>query len=298
MSVKAFLNRLYAFAGFKDVVQQQSEPVLQLLGASAWGTLVGRREGFEGMTELRTLLFWAVAVVLLLLFGEIPSALSGYSFIFTIAVITNPTESSFRSHLTELSFRRHLVDIRSSDDSSVVEDEPHVPSTPRPDHGTETPPIAPFRFANHVGISLRTPTLLYKTFLLFSLAMTSPLSPPPFLSDPTPAQRGKHASGPPPRDRMVVFFGFMGHWTLVGQVPRRAEWVWRLVTGGGREKGRKKGVALDRAGVLEMRAVPGKEDLPAGGECWMVATHSEAKYADDRIFSYENCYRIAILRVG
>jgi len=181
-------------------------------------------------------------------------------------VITNPTESSFRSHLTELSFRRHLVDIRSSDDSSAGEDEPHVPSTPRKDHGTDTPPIAPFRFANHVAISLRTPTLLYKTFLLFSLAITSPLSPPPFLSDPSPVSRGKHASGQPRRDRTVVFFGFMGHWTFMGQVPRQAEWVWRHATEGGREKGGKKVAASVCAGVMEMRAVPGKEELPAGGE--------------------------------
>ena len=186
-----------------------------------------------------------------------------------LATITNPTESSFRSHLTELSFRRHLADIRSSDDSSAPEDEPHVSTslTFRPDHVTsiDAPPIAPFRFANHVAISLRTPKLLYKTFLLFSLAITSPLCPPPFLSDPAPALRGKHTTCSSPRDRVVLFFGFMGHWASMGQVPPRAEWVWRLAVGDGREKGMKKDAATACAGVLEMRALPGKEDPSNGG---------------------------------
>ena len=39
-----------------------------------------------------------------------------------------------------------------------------------------------------------------------------------------------------------------------------------LATDGGKDKGRRKGVAVERAGVLELRAVPGKDDLSLGCE--------------------------------
>jgi predicted nucleic acid-binding Zn-ribbon protein len=146
------------------------------------------------------------------------------TFAHVTAALTNPSESSFRSHLTELSFRRHLAGA-----------EPPAPIR-------EITECAPFRFANHVAISLRTPTLLYKTLWLFSFAFTSPLGPPAFLSDPPPKK------GTVPRDRIVVWVGYLGHWTPVGMVPRKVEWAWRLVMN---QRQKKK----DRPGVMELRAV-------------------------------------------
>jgi hypothetical protein len=189
-------------------------------------------------------------------------------------MVTNPNEASFRSHLTELSFRRHLVDIRSTEDTPESHDAPPAtPERPNPGgggasagvqsslNGMDTPPLAPFRFANHVAISLRTPPLLYRTLWIASLAFTSPPSPPVFLTEPLP--KGKVG-----RDRLVVFIGFMGHWSMLGMVPRQLEWIWRIATRGEREKGRKKAVNAEKAGVLELRAVPGKEDVSPNGECW------------------------------
>jgi hypothetical protein len=57
-------------------------------------------------------------------------------------------------------------------------------------------------------------------------------------------------------------------------VPRRAEWAWRFVTEGTREKGRKKSAIMDRPGILELRAVLPKED--SLGEC-RVIEHLEAQ---------------------
>lgn len=193
------------------------------------------------------------------------------------AAVTNPTEASFRSHLTELSFRRHLADIRQSDVDA--------PSSPTSNHedgsspsssgdvslgqtsnhhlaGSETPPIAPFRFANHVAISLRTPPLHYKTLFFLSLALTSPLAPPAYLSDPTPLNK-KH-SAPLPRERNVLYVGYLGHWVVVGQIPRKVEWVWRLLTDGSREKGRKKAALLDRPGISELRSIATKDEASSG----------------------------------
>ena len=262
MSANYLLGRLYAFAGVKDV--SHADPVFESVAASGWGRLMGKHWVMDGLTGLRHALFCVVAVALILLFGK---HLTFARKLIRPAAISNPTESSFRSHLTELSFRRHLVDIRSSDDAAIVEEEP-VSSPER--LGSDTP-VTPFRFSNHVAISLRTPTLLYKTFFLFSLAFTSPLIPPAFLSDPIPSKPSKNVSCPAPRDRILMFVGFMGHWALIGQVPRRAEWIWRAATEGGREKGRKKGAPFDKPGVIEMRAVPGKEDPSPGGEYPAVA---------------------------
>ena len=182
--------------------------------------------------------------------------------------MTNPTEASFRTHLTEMSFRRHLADIRHTDsaseeDSTTTSSDVTLPTaqagtiiTP----GTETPPIAPFRFANHVAISLRTPPLFYKTLFFLSIALTSPLAPPAYLSDPPIGKK----QPVPPRDRTVLYAGYFGHWVVVGQVPRKIEWAWRLFTEGSKEKGRKKNVLLDRPGITELRSIATKEDSTTG----------------------------------
>ena len=192
---------------------------------------------------------------------------------YILAAITNPTEASFRSHLTEMSFRRHLADIRQDDSESNQSSTPAntatsplsiEDTTPNEtvSNGCDTPPIAPFRFANHVAISLKTPPLYYKTLFFLSIALTSPLSPPSYLTDPTPLNK-KHSTLPP-RDRNVLYVGYLGHWVLVGQIPRKVEWVWRLFGDSSREKGRKKNALLDRPGITELRSIATKEDN--GGE--------------------------------
>ncbi|OCF38219.1 hypothetical protein I316_00445 [Kwoniella heveanensis BCC8398] len=219
-------------------------------------------------TDWRNLFFWFAIFAIMLLF----------------AVVTNPTESSFRAHLTEMSFRRHLADIRRSetDDTTsappLTDEQAQLPSSSTPipitaatpdarrssASGAETPThtVAPFRFANHVAISLRTPTLLYRSLLICSITITSPIAPPAFLSDPTPTPlgRGKHAS-PTIKERHVIWFGCMGHWSLIGFVPQSVEWAWKTLTRTEREKGRKKSSTLDKAGVIEMRAVQNKEEV-------------------------------------
>lgn len=199
------------------------------------------------------------------------------------AAITNPTESSFRSHLTELSLRRHLADLRTSDDHPpTVEEDTLSPSNSTNIHdrsdrtgggtGAETPPIAPFRFANHVSISLRTPALIYRTCFFFSLCFTSRPGPPAFLSDPPilTIKNGKHVGGAShstcPPEKVVIFIGFLGHWILFGEVPAVLEWIWKLFGQGRREKGRKKNITADKPGVLELRAIANKEENAVGRE--------------------------------
>ncbi|WWD19627.1 hypothetical protein CI109_104089 [Kwoniella shandongensis] len=290
MSLRSILNRsrdaIYSLAGVQGqepTITMEGESVLGDVWSSGWGWGGlfgfgnhgyghghGHGHGYSVM-DWKNIFFWLAVIMVMVL----------------VAVITNPSESSFRAHLTELSFRRHLADIRRSekDDETagVPDDQAHLPSTApsvsnhlavatpdrrgsgsHPSGGAETPThtVAPFRFANHVAISLRTPTLLYRSFIVCSITITSPLSPPIFLSDPVP--KGKHA--PLIRERHVVWFGFMGHWTLIGLVPQSVEWIWRTVTRAEREKGRKKGSALDKAGVLEMRAIQSKEESTPNGK--------------------------------
>ena len=186
--------------------------------------------------------------------------------------MTNPTESSFRSYLTELSFRRHLADIHRP----VIDDVSHAPgaqngtvtekangelsnghnatATKHPS-GSETPPIAPFRFANHVAISLRTPPLAYRSLLFFALAFTSPVCAPIFVSD-----SGSKGKGCAVRDPVVVFLGLMGHWIYVGSLPARFQWIARLLLEEIRDRSSKKD-PVTRAGIIEMRAVPPKEEV-------------------------------------
>ncbi|OCF74100.1 hypothetical protein I204_04470 [Kwoniella mangroviensis CBS 8886] len=284
MSLRSLRDTLYSLTGSvpqDSQVTMDTKPVWVAAGDGVWSDGNGHGNGLfgwrslasglglghhshqyhhHGVTDWRNLFFWLAVFAILILF----------------AVITNPTESSFRAHLTELSFRRHLADIRRSETDEVTpltDEQAQLPSTSPPAHtatpdrrgstpgtGTETPThtIAPFRFANHVAISLRTPTLLYRSFLICSITITSPLAPPAFLSDQTPhLLKGKHASHTV-KERHVLWFGCMGHWSLVGLVPTSVEWAWKFLKRSEREKGRKKN--LDKAGVLDMRAVQNKED--------------------------------------
>lgn len=190
--------------------------------------------------------------------------------ILSTAAITNPTEASFRSYLTEQSFRRHLADSRGSDDPCGPDDAQLPSSAPPTQNGkpadksslVEPPSVAPFRFANHVAISLRTPNLVHRSLLFFSLASTSPIGPPAYLSDPVGTGKGKKETVR--GDRIVLYFGFMSHWRLLGVVPSQSEWIFRtLIRAVPSGEKKKKGAASERAGVLEMRAVSVKEETLA-----------------------------------
>ncbi|KAK4686499.1 hypothetical protein P7C73_g3631, partial [Tremellales sp. Uapishka_1] len=262
-SVNSLLDRSYnALTGAGAVQHQQftEDGLLGGLDLHDWSEMVTAGGG-DGMARARRLLFWVAIIMVLMLF----------------AAITNPTESSFRSHLTELSFRRHLTDLRADDAPPAIEDTlpsstPLTPDRPRLSRaGTDTPPIAPFRFANHVAISLRTPWLIYTTCFFFSLSLTARPGPPVFLSDPALlSTKGKHAP-PMPKERMVVFLGLLGHWLFLGEVPAWVEGACKLFKGR-REKGRKKTNAGDRSGVVEMRAIQSKEDASPVGAARSTST--------------------------
>lgn len=184
----------------------------------------------------------------------------------TVAV-TKPNESSFCAYLTELAFRRHLAHIRSSSDEP---EERHTTTNGTgkgiaggsgATSGADTPPIAPFRFANHVAISLRTPSLNYRSYFFFALAVAGAPGAPAYLSDPVPAKSSKQASGAPSAEPAVAYLGVLGHWFVLGQVPELLQWIWRVLHSSRRSgKGRKKNAAMDKPGILEMRAVMPKDE--------------------------------------
>ncbi|BEI80953.1 hypothetical protein CcaverHIS002_0201130 [Cutaneotrichosporon cavernicola] len=201
----------------------------------------------ESLSDVRRLLVWAAACV----------------FLIVLVAATCPAESSFRAHLTELAFRRHLAHIRSSDDP---EDGVRATngSTPNGTTSGADTPIAPFRFANHVAITLRTPSLCYRSLFFIALAFAAPPSPPVYLTDPVMGKPPK-ASGPPKPEPTVAYLGVLGHWFMLGHVPAMLQWAWRAMRIGRRDKARKKSAALDRAGVMEMRAVALKDESPGSG---------------------------------
>lgn len=181
--------------------------------------------------------------------------------------VTKPNESSFCAYLTELAFRRHLAHIRSSSDdpeerqNSTNGNGKGSASGSGTSSGADTPPIAPFRFANHVAISLRTPSLNYRSYFFFALAVAGAPGAPAYLSDPVPAKSSKQASGAPSAEPAVAYLGVLGHWFVLGQVPELFQWIWRVLHSSRRSgKGRKKNAALDKPGILEMRAVMPKDE--------------------------------------
>lgn len=174
---------------------------------------------------------------------------------FAKAIVTNPSETCFRSHLTELSFRSAMADFRRSEDEA--NDEHGNKQNSLPITGADTPtlqPISPLRFANRVAISLRTPTLYYRSFFLLSIAITPPLQSPAYLSDNR--QTKKNASI---KERHLLWVGTWGSWTEVMLIPLYVEWVWRVVTRGAKEKSRKR-TSVDKPGVFEIRSVAPKEE--------------------------------------
>ncbi|ORX40528.1 hypothetical protein BD324DRAFT_647455 [Kockovaella imperatae] len=262
MSFGGLVDRLSALTGHgiglggaEPEPTMESEPIHHV-SPGRWSRIIGITAAGAGarvasgswtwhvqeMMQFRGTLYWIGAVVIILI----------------IAAITNPNEASFRSHLTELSFRRHLAYFRSPDEIVLSEEE----STTIDSSGHVTPeiaPVAPFRFASHVSVSLRTPPLHYRTICFFSLALTSPLAPPIFLPDLAPTPLGRKC--PWPRERVVLYMGFFGYWVRLGMVPKRLEWVWRLFTDGPKDKGKRKSL-LEKPGVMGMRAISSKEETP------------------------------------
>ncbi|EIW72006.1 hypothetical protein TREMEDRAFT_58148 [Tremella mesenterica DSM 1558] len=181
---------------------------------------------WDWLRNTRSMMFWLALVLLFVI----------------IATILNPDENSFKSHLTELSFRRHLALIHSRPDHVQGEED-----------DKDSP--APFRFSNHVAISLRTPQLLYRAMFLYSVVITSPLAPPTFLDAP------KAKSNAESKDGTVVWIGILGHWYYLGECAGVWGWYWRrMAERGGGKKGKRK-VNGVRAGVLDMKVVMAKEDV-------------------------------------
>lgn len=184
----------------------------------------------------------------------------------SLAALSNPNENSFRSHLTELSFRRHLVDIRTSDslnsssdhaDSDLTANHAHPVTVTSGSHSSSASTPTPFRFANHVAINLRTPPMLYRSHWFFSTGIATPLASPCILglSDPMMVlKRGRERE----KDRPTVYIGFFGHWSPV-TINLLSDLVVAIL-GDGREKGKRS----QRPGILDVKALSAKDDLPSG----------------------------------
>ena len=71
MSVSKIFNRLYAFAGIKDEIALRPDPVVEFIGRSGWDNLASMRWRLDGVTELRNILFWIVALVVLIVCGKL-----------------------------------------------------------------------------------------------------------------------------------------------------------------------------------------------------------------------------------
>ncbi|TYJ57234.1 hypothetical protein B9479_001966 [Cryptococcus floricola] len=122
--------------------------------------------------------------------------------------------------------------------------------------GSDTPTILPLRFANRVAVSLRTPTLYYRSFFLLSVSVTPPLQSPAYLSDTRPTHGHKPKASV--KERHVLWLGMWGSWIEIMLIPLQLEWVWRVMTRGEREKGRKR--AGEKPGVFEIRQVVAEKE--------------------------------------
>lgn len=93
---------------------------------------------------------------------------------------------------------------------------------------------------------------------------------------------------------MVLYIGCLGYWTQIGVIPAKMEWAYRALMAEPKEKGRKK-ISAERSGVLELRAMPGKDEVVSVGSCEFVFSSLLAEdlgYVLERsirlIFSYES----------
>ncbi|KAH6916292.1 hypothetical protein BKA70DRAFT_1093057 [Coprinopsis sp. MPI-PUGE-AT-0042] len=120
----------------------------------------------SGKGDLQSLIYFVVFIVVSI----------------TIAFLTNPSESSFRAHLTEQSFRCHLSPLDENQDhkqSDHTSRDFSIFSGPSSrgsrQHGSGQTTV-PFHFVHRVSISLRTPKHVFQSFGIFTIAAMAPIS--------------------------------------------------------------------------------------------------------------------------
>lgn len=126
------------------------------------------------------------------------------------------------------------------------------PSPPSPSH------LIPFRFANRVSISLRTPPYVFRDFAFFSLVTVSPNQAAASLSKGQSGGIGRQASWLDAEQAEsllagVWFIGIFGRWWMAGSVRSQVD----PLAAGEDER---------RAGVIGLKALDGSEDPVAAGE--------------------------------
>lgn len=98
----------------------------------------------------------------------------------SLAYLTNPSETSFRTYLTEQSFKQHLsrLDDSGQDDESSYSDDSGVHfSLSRRSRGSTHKLRTdgdPFLFVSRASVSLRTPKHVFYSFGIFTVAAVYP----------------------------------------------------------------------------------------------------------------------------
>ena len=99
------------------------------------------------------------------------------------AYLTNPSEASFRTHLTELHIKEHIRQLEGPQDDSSASDDANThftlsrrspPSTRKP--GSNFDPQSPFHFVSRASVSLRTPKHVFQNLGILSIAAVYPPS--------------------------------------------------------------------------------------------------------------------------
>jgi hypothetical protein len=230
----------------------------------------------KGGWDVRRVLVWLIGLALLCLMGGLRRLMDLGTFgggstkadtihsSSTPAILSTPTENSFRSYLTELSFRKHLRDLHHTTSTSSTPRTAISEEGSHPDHAP-----TPFRFSNHVAITLRTPNYIYRTFHVLSLVC---ILPSPERTHKRSALVGKNGTKHARRNHDdedweavtltgVWFIGAFGKWWCIGSVGRSA--VIMLVGGNG--KGRE--MVEKGQGVVGVVALPdAREDVHQDGE--------------------------------
>ncbi|KDQ21780.1 hypothetical protein BOTBODRAFT_26202 [Botryobasidium botryosum FD-172 SS1] len=166
---------------------------------------------------------------------DIQSLFFGFVFVailLILAYLTNPTEASFRTFLTELSFRRHLTKLHESQDADADDHRESglhytslrlrdsKESSKSSDLGLDASTYR-FRFTNRASISLRTPTHIFRSFGILTVAAVTPLT------DASSAQSLKKSIES--ADSTVAgtwFIGAFGRWWVGGTVELSGKDAW------------------------------------------------------------------------
>ncbi|KAL7409300.1 hypothetical protein BDY24DRAFT_419017 [Mrakia frigida] len=240
-----------------------------LWGSNSMGAAAAAQDGLLGptMERMKIILFWSFFIVL----------------VGALALVSNPTDASFRSYLTELSFRRHLRELHrpspptdadlddfspsvghlnltstsstnprtsgTQQDSTLLRPPTSSDSTLGPSSTQASPShLVPFRFANRVSISLRTPPYILRDFAFFSLVTVSPnqvLS----VKGRNGAQKAASWLDAEQSESLLAgvwFIGLFGRWWMAGSVRSQMD-----PSAGEDEM---------RAGVIGLKALDGSED--------------------------------------